>query len=54
MGCAEAALHGFHAGHEGGAHRADAGNQNAELSVRGRNLDVSCGGQLRISLSGSL
>ena len=39
-GVRSAALDGFHAGDEGGAHRADSGNQDAKLSVGGRNLDV--------------
>ena len=40
IGLAEAALDRFHAGDERGADRADAGNQDAQLSVGGRNLDV--------------
>ena len=39
-GLPEAPLDRFHAGDEGGGYRADSGNQDSELAVRGRDPDV--------------
>ncbi len=52
-GLAEAALHRFNSRHERRADRSNAGNQDPQLTFRGRNPGISYGGQLRISLSGT-